>query len=252
MGMVIPVLLAAVFLAGAQNAAAKEAGVKERVAGETVVLIHGMGGTRSTMWMLKWRLEKAGYTALNFPYGVRTQTLDEISANLHQYLRDHVKTERYHLVGHSLGNIIIRNGAKTPYPPGLGRIVMLAPPNHPNRIAKRLHKNPLYRLLNGNSGQCLASPAFYQDLPAPPAEFGIVAADAGSHLIYKEPNDGLVSIQDTKLEGAADWTAVPHTHTFMLNTKDTARLTIAFLREGCFGHSDSAEPATDADPERNP
>ena len=35
---------------------------------ETVVLLHGMGRTRASLWVLEKRLKKAGYATLNFPY----------------------------------------------------------------------------------------------------------------------------------------------------------------------------------------
>jgi triacylglycerol lipase len=201
---------------------------------ETVVLLHGMGGNRATMLVLKKRLEKAGFATLNFPYATYNKDLDQLSDALHAFVKDKVKTERYHFIGHSLGNIIVRNGFKKEYPPGLGRVVMLGPPNQPAKMAKRFSGNPLYRWICGDSGQKLGSELFYQDLPIPTVEFGIIAADRGQRITFKEANDGMVSVKNTKLKGMKAWILLHHTHVFLMNGKDTARHCIEFLRAGTF------------------
>jgi hypothetical protein len=201
---------------------------------ETVVLLHGMGRTRVSLLVLEKRLQRAGYRTLNFPYSARDGSLDQLSDSLRQYVADNVKTKRYHFIAHSLGNIIIRNGFREPYRPGLSRIVMLAPPNHPADLAQRLKDNPVYQWLNSDSGQKLASSEFYRDLPAPTVEFGMIAGDKGQRITFDEPNDGIVTVEGTKLDGMKDWLLLHHTHTFMMNSEDTARQCIHFLEHGCF------------------
>jgi triacylglycerol lipase len=201
---------------------------------ETAVLLHGMGRTRASMWILEKRLKKAGYATLNFPYAPPLDSLNDISDSLHAFIRENVKTERYHLVGHSLGNIVLRNAFKKEYPPGLGRIVMLAPPNQPADLAKYFEDLNIYRWLTGDSGQKLSSDAFYQTLPVPKAEFGVIAADRGPRLVFKEPNDGIITVESTRLPGMKDFIVLHHTHTFMMNSGDTAEYCIRFLQTGQF------------------
>ncbi len=202
---------------------------------ETVVLLHGMGRGRPSMWLLGRRLRKAGFVTSNFPYTTFPgHTLDDISARLHEHIREKVKTKRYHLVGHSLGNIIIRNGFKGEFRPGLGRVVMLAPPNQPPKLAAKFNKNPLYRLFGGDSGKKLASKEFYDALPAPKTEFGIIAGDKGQRITFKEPNDGVVAVANTKLEGMKAWIVLHHAHTFLMNSRDTAECCVQFLNDGSF------------------
>lgn len=205
---------------------------------QTVVLLHGMGRTRLSLWVLEKRLQRAGYVTLNFPYSARGTTLDELSDSLRQFVDDNVTTPRYHFVAHSLGNIIIRNGFKKSYRPGLGRLVMLAPPNHPADLAKRLKDNPVYAWLNEDSGQKLASEEFYRTLPTPPVQFGVIAGDRGQSLTFDEPNDGVVTVAGTKLEGMKDWVLLHHTHTFMMNSGDTAEQCVHFLQRGVFSHEE--------------
>jgi hypothetical protein len=112
---------------------------------------------------------------------------------------------------------------------------MLAPPNRPADMARAFKDNPIYRWFTGDSGQQLASEAFYETLPVPPVEFGVVAGDRGQRLTFKEPNDGVVTVESTKLEGMRAWTLVHHAHTFIMNSRQVALLCMQFLRHGNFG-----------------
>ncbi len=201
---------------------------------ETVVLLHGQGRTRASLLVLSRRFKAAGYQTANFPYNQVSRSLDEISGELIEFIKEKVNTPRYHLVGHSLGNVIIRDAFRKEYPPGLGRIVMLTPPNHPAHLAKRLKKNLLYRWLTGESGQKLSEEEFYRDLPVPEADFGVIAGDKGQKMTFSEPNDGVVTIESTKLEGMNDFILLHHSHTFIMNCKDTFEHCTSFIETGSF------------------
>lgn len=205
-----------------------------RAPAETVVLIHGMGRTRASLLVLEGRLRKAGFATLNVPYGQKDGTLDELSDAFAAFVAREVKTPRWHLVGHSLGNIVARNAMRKPLRPGLGRFVMLAPPNRPAVLAGLLKDNGLYRLLTGDSGRKLADAAFYETLPVPPVEFAVIAGDKGQRLTFDAPNDGVVDVEGTKLSGMKAFAVVHHTHTFLMNSGDTFALVLEFLRAGAF------------------
>jgi hypothetical protein len=201
---------------------------------ETVVLLHGMGRSRASLWVLDMRLRQAGYITLNFPYVTHSKTVRALSDDLHAFIKDNVTTKRYHLVAHSLGNVIIRDGFHTGYPPGLGRVVMMAPPNGPADLARALKDNPIYQWFSGDSGQKLASAEFFKDLPVPDVEFGIIAGDRGQFLTFEEPNDSVVTVESTKLEGMTDWVLIHQAHSFIMNSKEAAEYCVNFLRTGSF------------------
>ena len=201
---------------------------------ETIVLLHGQGRTRLSMVVLGKRFRSAGYQTLNFPYNQTTDSLDEISDQLIEFVRKKGKTTTYHLIGHSLGNVIIRNAFRKKFPDGLGKIVMLAPPNHPAHLAKLLKKNPFYRMFTGDSGQKLSEQEFYRDLPVPTVPFGVIAGDKGQSLTFSEPNDAVVTVESTKLDGMADWILLHHGHTFIMNCKDTFEHCQRFIESGRF------------------
>ena len=205
----------------------------------TIVLLHGQGRTRLSMMILSRRFRSAGYQTVNFPYNQTIDSLDEISDQLIDFIRKKVKTKNYHLIGHSLGNVIIRDAFQKEYPDGLGKVVMLAPPNQPAHLAKRLKKNLIYRVFTGDSGQKLSEEKFYRDLPVPTVPFGVIAGNKGQRLTFSEPNDGLVSIESTKLDGMADWILLHHGHTFIMNCKDTFDQCQHFIEHGHFKQSES-------------
>jgi triacylglycerol lipase len=202
---------------------------------ETIVLLHGMGRSRASFLIMQQRLKNAGYVTLNFPYSTPGKSVDELSDKLKAYVTKNVKTEKYHFVAHSLGNIIIRNGFREgAYRAGLGRMVMLGPPNQPADLAVLFKDFKPYQWIMGESGQELSSAEFYADLPVPPIEFGVIAGDKGQRLSFDEPNDGVVTVASTKLGGMKDWVLLHHTHTFMMNSKDTASQCLHFLKHGEF------------------
>jgi len=205
----------------------------ERTSKETVYLLHGMGRTRVSMWWLGRRLKWEGYRVVNFPYNQASETLPEISGRLRTRIAKEAPA-RYHFVTHSLGGVIVRDGFREGYPEGLERIVMLAPPNHPPLLAKGLKGNPLYKLWTGDSGAKMADISFYANLPIPTVSFGVVAGTRGNGLLSKEKNDGVILMKTARLKGMSDFKEVPHSHTFLMNSKDTAKLVFRFLRRGEF------------------
>ena len=84
---------------------------------ETIVLVHGQGRTRLSMVVLGKRFRSVGYQTLNFPYNQAIDSLDEISDQLIEFIRKKGKTSNYHLIGHSLGNVIIRDAFRRNTPP---------------------------------------------------------------------------------------------------------------------------------------
>jgi triacylglycerol lipase len=201
---------------------------------DTVVLLHGMGRTRASLLVLQMHLQLHGFATTNFPYRTSTTTLDGITRALRKHIDEAVSGDRYHLVGHSLGNIIIRNAGKSGYPQGLGRIVMIAPPNHPAKLAVALRDSDLYQWLTGDCGRKLGDDAFYRDLPVPDVEFGIISGDKGQSVTFDEPNDGIVTVESTKLSTMTDHVQVSNVHTFIMNAVATRAQCVHFLRHGRF------------------
>ena len=231
--------VAAVSGAGAfaDTGAAPYGGIVVPAGGEnrpTIVLLQGMGRGRASLWVLDTRLRQAGYHVVSFPYSAHSKSIEGLAEDLVEFIREHVKGAPYHLIAHSLGNLIVRTAFGTGLPPGLDRVVMLAPPNKAADLARALRDNKVYQWFTGASGQLLGSEAFYAQLPVPTVEFGIIAGDRGQSVIFKEANDGVISVENTKLTGMKDWIAVHQSHNFIMNSRIVAALCVSFLENGVF------------------
>jgi hypothetical protein len=105
--------------------------------------------------------------------------------------------------------------------PAPSHFIMLATPNRPPLLARRLHRFWPYRMLTGEAGQLLSQPEFFARLPVPPVPYTIIAGDAGYRgrrgPFRGEPNDWLVAVEETKISPADRLTILPVGHTFMMN-----------------------------------
>ena len=61
--------------------------------------------------------------------------------------------------------------------------------------------------------------------------------------MLENPDDGRVSVEDTKLEGMQDFIVVDHSHAFMMRMTRPIELTVHFLKNGNFGAHDDDQPA---------
>jgi alpha-beta hydrolase superfamily lysophospholipase len=196
-----------------------------------VILIHGMGRTPRSMMLLGMRLKHAGFEVSSFGYDVRKTPLHEIADQFAMFVRRHAEhAEPFSVVTHSLGGVITRMAS--PVLPGLSRIVMLAPPNASPRLASLVqrHASAPYRFLFRDAGQQLLDASFYARLPIPSAKTLVIAGDSGPRVHFAgAPNDAVVAVDETRLEGAEHH--VMHTiHTLSMNDREVTRRTIAFLQ----------------------
>lgn len=101
------------------------------------------------------RLRLRGHTLRTFGYAAWWEPFDQITRRFAAWAQRQGLTRPYALVGHSLGNVIIRAvwPQLAPHPPQ--HVVMLAPPNQPPLLAQRLQGHPAYRHLTGTCGQRL-------------------------------------------------------------------------------------------------
>ena len=99
---------------------------------DTVVLIHGLGGTRLDMWPMARRLRGLGFNVRNWGYRSMGNRIETHATRLAEFLMklSHEADEKIHLATHSMGGIITRAMLADQAVERLGRIVMIAPPHH--------------------------------------------------------------------------------------------------------------------------
>ncbi|HMV52779.1 MAG TPA: alpha/beta fold hydrolase [Rhodocyclaceae bacterium] len=203
---------------------------------EAVVLVHGLWTGPWVFAAMRARLREAGFATHGFRYASVRAPLDASARALARFVDD-IAADTVHLVAHSLGGIVAHEGLRLH--PCNGRVVLLGTPWRGSFAAQQLAQLPMGASLRG---RCLAD---WLDAPhaqwQAPNALGIIAGTRGiglGRLIVPDlprPNDGAVSVEETRVDGAADSLALPVAHSAMLLSARVARETVSFLRHGRFG-----------------
>jgi pimeloyl-ACP methyl ester carboxylesterase len=162
----------------------------------------------------------------------------DFTARLAERIRS-LKADRVHLVGHSLGGIVIYRTLEqyTDLPPG--RVVFLGTPSVMSRAAAGVHERLRWaaKLL----GTCVAEELLSDRGRrwAVDRELGIVAGTrpVGLGQFFARldgENDGTVGVSEARLPGATAFITQPVSHMGLLMSARVAKETGTFLREGRF------------------
>lgn len=208
---------------------------------EAVVLVHGLGRSPASMMVLAQRLEWAGYGVVIVGYKSLSAAFPEQVATARSVVEECcTESPKVHFVGHSLGGLVIRRYLADTPPEQLGRVVLLAPPNQGSLFPEWLRDVPLGPELLGPVGTALGTDStdIPATLPPPDYEMGIIAGTRSiqpiGHLAIPGPDDGIVSVEQTRVEGVPVM-VLPRSHTFIMSSRYTAQAVIRFLRTGEFG-----------------
>lgn len=211
---------------------------------ECVILLHGLARTSRSMRAMAKHLKSNGYITCNINYPSRKFPPDvlaktAVQSGLQQCARETGGREHtVHFVTHSMGGILVRYYLKHTPLKNLGKVVMLAPPNHGSELIDRWKNYTWFKLMNGPAGCSLGTGR--DDLPRRlgPASYP-VGVIAGNHscdplcsLYIPRPNDGKVSVTSARLEGMADFATVPFGHTFIMQQATVMDLVTSFLKTG--------------------
>lgn len=212
--------------------------------GDAVVLLHGLGRSHRSMGRLARHLTAQGHQVVNLPYPSRRHEPDQLMNHVASEIRTHLSSDtRLHFVTHSLGGIIVRALLADDPPPNLGRTVMLAPPNKGSELADLLSGRLPFSWTLGPTLPHLGTheTSFPRLLPAADFELGIIAGRGFLNpigaAVVASPNDGVVSVESTRLEGMDDFIVVNRSHTFIMQAPEVIAEVAHFLRHGCFSVS---------------
>jgi hypothetical protein len=216
---------------------------------ECVVLLHGLWRTELSMMAVEWELGDAGYTVANITYPSLLYPIEELAemavdAGINE-CREQGLT-RIHFVTHSLGGILVRQYLDTHDIEGLGRVVMMGPPNQGSQLADYVHSLPLLRPLEPEAIAQLTTGEESVPRQLGPVEFelGVIAGNVNRRPplpgIPDEASDGTVAVAETMVPGMVDFVELPASHTFMMWNPDVLAQVLFFLEHGRFDHPDQA------------
>lgn len=203
---------------------------------EAVVFLHGAWMSRWVMGYLAHALRGEGFASQSLTYRTMCDTLDVHLSRLSRRV-DSLEAERIHLVGHSLGGVIVLRYLQRAPDRRIRRAVLLGAPVAGCRAATRLARHTGGELLMGKSVSVWRQPV---DVSIDPRfEIGVIAGTGAlglGRMVMRlpKPNDGVVCVDETRFPGMRDHLALPIGHSVMLVSPRVARQIASFLRTGAF------------------
>ncbi len=202
-----------------------------------IVYVHGLWFTGREGFLLRRRLARAlSAETLAFGYPSVNASLATNVAALGRYLGG-LRADTLHLVGHSLGGVVITRlfDDAPALPPG--RVVVLGSPLNGSQAARGFARVPGAGRMLGHSMRDLlaAAPRAWRG----ERELGVIAGVSPLGLgrlvaRLEAPHDGTVTVAETLLPGTTDRIQMPVNHSRLVFSEPVARQVVAFLRDGRF------------------
>ena len=201
-----------------------------------VVLVHGLWFGGWSMASLARRLRAAGFGVRQFEYRSTRADLATHAADLLCFVRT-ISATRVHMLGHSLGGLVILKMLSGMPDIAPGRVVLLGTPLQGSQTVARALQLP-----GGSAlfGQVAVDLCRGQTQFAPGREIGMIAGSRGIGLgrLFGQSardSDGTVALSETDDPGLSGRLVLPVSHTGMLFSAEVARAVCIFLANGRFG-----------------
>ena len=221
------------------NRIADESAVEPGPEAEVVVLVHGLWLGGWVCSLLGHWLRASGFRVVRFGYPSTREALSANAARLARFAQS-LDARTVHFVGHSLGGLVALMSQIDHPDRRHGRMVMIGSPFGGSHAAARLGTHHLGRTLLGRSLR-----EWMADRPdawTGPRQLGVIAGSGrigmGRFIApdLRRPNDGVVTVEETRVPGATDHIVLPVSHTEMLASRRVAGETARFLLHGRFRH----------------
>lgn len=206
----------------------------------SVIVVHGLWMPGTETVLLRRRLKAAGYAPALFRYKSVTRNLTDNAKALAEFAES-VPGDVLHFVGHSLGGVLTLDMLAHHTIDRPGRVVCIGSPLRGTLVGARLQNFGLggQRIIGKSIDELVKRGGLPQW--SSPREVGIIAGDLPVGLgrpfgLRRVPNDGMVTVEETKLPGAADHIVLHLSHTALLMSARTVAQVVHFLEHGRFRH----------------
>ncbi len=214
---------------------------------ECVVFLHGLAQRAESMQYIANYVANEGFQVQNIVYDSKAAKIEYLAEAVENGvgLCQLIDASKIHLVGHSLGAILVRQYISKSKVNNIGRIVLIAPPNKGTRIVNFLGRNEekaieKYGVAFVELGQ--GKEYFVNNIPiVGVSATGIIAGSGKStrndyifSMFIKGVDDGRVSLQSTRLQGVKHHITVPYSHHDIIYANDVHEQVLHFLLNGKF------------------
>ena len=199
-----------------------------------VILAHGLWVPGVVMHPLAARLERAGFRCHGFTYAGRARPLEAHAERLVRLAR---QLGPAHFLGHSLGGLVVLEALQSDAAIGVGRVMLLGTPAQGCLSGRWLARHTAGRWLLGESEKLWREGRAARWTRAEP--LGVIAGTTPFGLgrmigRLPGPNDGVVCVEETAVEGMTERLVLSVSHSAMLVSSRVAENVAAFLAEGRF------------------
>jgi triacylglycerol lipase len=210
---------------------------------EGIVLLHGLARTKHSMNTMEKQLKAGGFQVVNWGYPSRHHMIEELAENAIPAAIEACRKKgatTIHFVTHSMGGILVRYYLKHHEIQGIGRVVMLSPPNGGSEVVDTFRNTFPFRFINGPAGKQLGTDASSLPRRLGKVEFdsGVITGDRSinpiNSILIPGADDGKVSVRNAKVEGMSDFLVVHVSHPFIMKHREVITQTIHFLKNGKF------------------
>ncbi|HWI97550.1 MAG TPA: alpha/beta hydrolase [Burkholderiales bacterium] len=200
-----------------------------------VVLAPGLWMPGAAMALLAARLARAGYATHVFTYRGRS-LLEGNVARLARFARQAVQGRAAHFVGHSLGGVLALEMLNAHPEQPVASLILLGAPVRGCLAGRRLGSARVGRWMMGGCGELWHEREAVWKRDAP---LGVVAGTVPLGLgrafgRLPGPNDGVVRVDETVVDGMAARVLVPLGHSLLIVSGSVGRQVERFMQEGRF------------------